>query len=212
MLEVITRAEAIKRGLKRYFTGKPCKHGHVTDRWTAQGSCVECVSLRAKSPEGKASGSIRSDKYRNSSKGKERRKNNRKEYYNKNSDEEKEYARIRRINNEEHYKQRLRGWRQNNKEACIAYNRNRRARLIKAEGAHTIEDIKTLFDQQKGVCLICGCDLRVHGQHVDHMVPLVKGGSNSPDNLQLLCPKCNTSKGVLLMDEFWWREWKREQQ
>jgi len=27
--DVVTRKEAIAKGLKYYFTGKPCKHGHV---------------------------------------------------------------------------------------------------------------------------------------------------------------------------------------
>ena len=43
-LEIITRAEAKKRGLKRYFTGKPCKHGHVAVRHIA-GRCIECRKM-----------------------------------------------------------------------------------------------------------------------------------------------------------------------
>ena len=30
---LISCAEAKALGLKRYFTGKPCKHGHVAERW-----------------------------------------------------------------------------------------------------------------------------------------------------------------------------------
>ena len=30
---------------KRYFTGKPCKYGHVDDRKTSNGRCVECDRL-----------------------------------------------------------------------------------------------------------------------------------------------------------------------
>ena len=36
------REEARRQGLKRYFTGKPCKHGHVCERIVSDGSCVEC--------------------------------------------------------------------------------------------------------------------------------------------------------------------------
>lgn len=36
-----TRAEARARGLKHYFTGKPCKHGHVAKRHLT-GTCVPC--------------------------------------------------------------------------------------------------------------------------------------------------------------------------
>jgi hypothetical protein len=28
MPEIIRRQDAMARGLKKYFTGKPCKHGH----------------------------------------------------------------------------------------------------------------------------------------------------------------------------------------
>ena len=36
------RAEAIARGLIRYFTSKPCKHGHVAGRMGSGGICMEC--------------------------------------------------------------------------------------------------------------------------------------------------------------------------
>lgn len=41
-MEPITRAAAKERGLLRYFTGKPCKHGHVSERVTVNGTCYEC--------------------------------------------------------------------------------------------------------------------------------------------------------------------------
>jgi hypothetical protein len=41
-----TRAEARKLGIKRYFTGKPCKHGHVAYRLSSSTSCSECLRLR----------------------------------------------------------------------------------------------------------------------------------------------------------------------
>jgi hypothetical protein len=40
-MEIITRAEAKAKGLKRYFTGKPCKRGHVSERRVG-GNCVDC--------------------------------------------------------------------------------------------------------------------------------------------------------------------------
>jgi len=38
-----TRAAAIKEGRKHYLTGKPCKHGHNTFRFTKTAQCDECV-------------------------------------------------------------------------------------------------------------------------------------------------------------------------
>lgn len=37
-----TRAEAKATGAKHYFTGEPCKHGHIAPRKT-KGACVECL-------------------------------------------------------------------------------------------------------------------------------------------------------------------------
>jgi len=40
---LISRKEAIGLGLKRYFTGKPCKKGHIFQRRTEKGDCVLCA-------------------------------------------------------------------------------------------------------------------------------------------------------------------------
>ena len=48
MSTIISRQNAIKSGLKRYFTGKPCKRGHVAERQTNDWSCCKCNLLRHK--------------------------------------------------------------------------------------------------------------------------------------------------------------------
>jgi hypothetical protein len=39
-----TRAEAKAAGAKHYFTGEPCKHGHIAPRKT-KGACVDCLKV-----------------------------------------------------------------------------------------------------------------------------------------------------------------------
>jgi hypothetical protein len=39
---IISRKEAKAQGLKRYFTGKPCKHGHIAERHM-EGKCAKCA-------------------------------------------------------------------------------------------------------------------------------------------------------------------------
>lgn len=39
-----TREEAKKSGSKYYFTGQPCKHGHIAARKT-KGACIECLKV-----------------------------------------------------------------------------------------------------------------------------------------------------------------------
>lgn len=45
---IISLADAKGRGLKRYFTGEPCKHGHVAPRIVDGRQCVPCRLLVAK--------------------------------------------------------------------------------------------------------------------------------------------------------------------
>jgi len=49
-MDIITRKEAKARGLPRYFTGEPCKHGHVAERQTSSNGCFGCVRERNKKP------------------------------------------------------------------------------------------------------------------------------------------------------------------
>lgn len=43
VMEIITRDEAITQGRTRYFTSQPCKHGHISERYTSTTGCVECL-------------------------------------------------------------------------------------------------------------------------------------------------------------------------
>ena len=44
---VITRKKAKELGLKKYFTGLPCKYGHISERTISSG-CVECSKYNSK--------------------------------------------------------------------------------------------------------------------------------------------------------------------
>lgn len=37
-----SRKQALEDGVDRYFTGRPCKNGHIAFRWTDEGKCSEC--------------------------------------------------------------------------------------------------------------------------------------------------------------------------
>ena len=41
--------------------------------------------------------------------------------------------------------------------------------------------------------------------HIDHITPVAQGGANARDNMQLLCPGCNTRKGDRTDQEFRYR-------
>ena len=78
------------------------------------------------------------------------------------------------------------------KPARAAVAARRRKRVV---GRYTAQDVRDLGVRQGGRCAGCGRDLRVVGYHVDHVVPLARGGLNVVGNLQLLCPGCNLRKG-----------------
>jgi hypothetical protein len=41
------RAAAKTAGLKQYWTGYPCAHGHIDFRLTSNGMCMECARIKA---------------------------------------------------------------------------------------------------------------------------------------------------------------------
>lgn len=41
-MEIISKKEAKKLGLKNYFTGKPCSKGHLAERKVSCGNCILC--------------------------------------------------------------------------------------------------------------------------------------------------------------------------
>jgi len=47
-MDVINMTTAKKQGLKRYFTGNPCVHGHVVERLVSNSDCVECNRTKVK--------------------------------------------------------------------------------------------------------------------------------------------------------------------
>lgn len=77
----------------------------------------------------------------------------------------------------------------------------RRARKNEAQGTHTREDIKNIYSKQKGLCYWCGIPVG-NKYHIDHIIPLSRGGSNFPENLAVSCPTCNQKKWNKLPSEW----------
>lgn len=45
-MEIISRADSTSAGLTHYFTGVPCKHGHIAARYVRDGKCSACNQAR----------------------------------------------------------------------------------------------------------------------------------------------------------------------
>lgn len=82
-------------------------------------------------------------------------------------------------------------YRSENREAFRRYWANRRFREIGGKLSKGI--IQKLLTMQRGKCACCGNPLG-DDYHLDHIMPLALGGTNTDDNIQLLRAECNMQK------------------
>ena len=192
-----SRAAAKNKGLNRYFTGVPCKNGHIAER-IMSGNCIEC---RRAWRAGRVSVSIWRKKYYQVNKKVENE--NSRQYDLNHKAERKEYsAKYRDAHREESRLTRAK-WRLDNPDYCAkhraahpewyrVYTENRRQRESSGELSRDL--VPRLYKLQRGKCACCqqrlGKDF-----HLDHIISLSRGGLNVDANIQLLRPKCNSRKG-----------------
>lgn len=160
------RQEARALCLVRYFTGKPCKYGHVVERYVVTRKCAECVRIALGKWRNKNRKLFRINAVRGSRKYREA-----------------DRARSRRINRE--YKRR-------NAALLLALQNERRAKmrslnLTKEER----QEIVALYKRREELSGQTGV---MH--HVDHIIPLSRGGEHRLANLQILTAVENCRKGA----------------
>ena len=102
----------------------------------------------------------------------------------------------------ESHKRSVQKWQEANAEAVRAAKRraesNRRARRLAAH----VEDIDpaTCFARHNGHCYLC--DKPIDGEyHIDHVIPLSRGGEHSYRNCAPTHPRCNLAKQARLPSE-----------
>jgi 5-methylcytosine-specific restriction endonuclease McrA len=84
------------------------------------------------------------------------------------------------------------------KEQMYKRNMIRRSRGFKVD--FTPHQRMEIINRDNWTCQCCG--IKVHDEkrnderkaHIDHIIPISKGGNSSPENLRLLCRTCNLSK------------------
>lgn len=217
----VSRKDAASKGLKHYFTGEPCRRGHVAVRRVSSSACTVCSrdnlsTLRASRREHyRALDRRQKDKdreklrardiaryYRDPEKSRERVRN----YYRRNAEKVKAKAISRRRklksdNDPRHFeyleknRAKVRDWAKRNPEKYRSLLRNTKAKRKGVVGKHTASDIKDIRQMQGGKCAHCAIKLK-DKFHIDHIIAVARGGTNFRQNLQLLCIPCNLKKGA----------------
>jgi len=211
MTDLITRKDAISLGLKKYFTGKQCPHGHTSERWVSSYGCVDCQE------ESKAA-------YRANPEFRERELSYKAEYRAKNRDKVNEYAKwywrhhpnakavSRRTKNKNRSKTNERQRVENMTPQQVENQKNSRRRTYLKYREDRLHRAKVGGSKRRGAsgnisksyvefclavqdhkCVCCGSDIS-DDYEIDHIVPISKGGSNYDWNIQCLCKRCNIQK------------------
>jgi 5-methylcytosine-specific restriction endonuclease McrA len=87
-------------------------------------------------------------------------------------------------------------WRRKNKEKVNFANRRREHRIRGATGTLTYEDWVRIKDRFNYTCPSCGKREPEIKLTQDHIIPIMLGGTNNPDNIQPLCTVCNSRKNT----------------
>ncbi|MHB1098443.1 MAG: HNH endonuclease [Burkholderiales bacterium] len=114
--------------------------------------------------------------------------------YAANKDKENERSAKWIAKNQERQKANVAKWKSVNIEVVRVLNQNYRASKRATAGKLSKGLADKLFKLQRGKCA-CGCEQPLgNDYHMDHIMPLKLGGSNTDDNIQLLRQMCNNQK------------------
>jgi len=181
-----TRAEAKASGATHYFTGEPCKHGHIALRKT-KGVCVECVKLETEKYREKRADYF--TEYNKSDRGQEAKR----KYYEANKEQVKARAEARTSEEKK-------AWKNKHKEQNVDYYKAltsfRRRRFRDATPSWLTylqkQEIKSLYRQAQTMTQITG-----ERYVVDHIIPLqsdIVCGLHAPWNLRVMTQEENLKK------------------
>lgn len=187
-----TRAEAKKRGVAYYFTGEPCKHGHIAPRKT-KGACIECLRV-----EWRTGNEKRKDYFIVYNR-KETVKDRKNAWYIANRDTVIQRATTRSVDQLREYRN---NWKRNNLVKIRADTKARRRKHRQATPVWLSRTHKTEIRQiyQTAITMT-----KITGEQyvVDHIVPLrsdVVCGLHVPWNLRVVTRTENVAKSNKLLD------------
>lgn len=175
--KTVSLEEARNQGLKHYFTGTPCKRGHISVRLVSSRRCCECSKIVDEKSRPRRMAYF----YKWQSENRDKVIGAFRKYNEAHREERRELDRKRRSTKEGKAKKAM-------------HERARRARERAGHGSVKSLNIEQMLISQKNRCAACCKKLKEF--HIDHYVPIKLGGGSQPENLQALCPSCNLNKGA----------------
>lgn len=163
--------------------------------------CRECEKVQARNWEARNPGKKSEYLARSHAKHKVKRNAKKKAYRKANLEKHQEWDRALYLRKREELRAQGKAYYEANKERFFEWRDKRRALLKGAEGQFTRDDVRRIYANQGGCCAYCGIFLP-DAYHVDHKIPLSRGGNNWPDNLAITCATCNLRKQDKTPEEF----------
>lgn len=180
-MNITTRKQAKAANLTFYFTGNPCKHGHVDVRLVASATCIQCAKAIKQ-------------KHLSSAENVEKHKQYCRDYYAKNKEKISAQNAGWRVRNKARLKQIRDAYYQSNKTRYSAANKKRKVSIIQRVPAWAnLSAIEAFYVERDMLTAQTGI---VH--HVDHIIPLQgRGvcGLHVETNLQVIPASVNLKKG-----------------
>lgn len=123
----------------------------------------------------------------------------RRAYQQVNVEERRRWAREARLRDPERYRDYWKQWAADNRAALREIEHLRRARLLGNPGSVgvSLRDWQWLVRHYRGCCAYCGDDSLP--LHMDHVVPVAKGGRHAIGNVLPACSDCNLTKHAMLL-------------
>ena len=118
-----------------------------------------------------------------------------KEYYRENKEECIEYQKKYRAYNKERIRDYGKMYRATEQGKTVKRNSDHKRRTLTKNGDVTVQQLKELYLTAKN-CYWCNTKLNKNNTHLDHLMPLSKGGEHTLSNLVISCRKCNLSKNA----------------
>jgi hypothetical protein len=137
------------------------------------------------------------------------RKAARRAYLKANADKRQAWAREDRLRNPERYARYWKQWAEANPEAVAELGRIRRARKLGNPDSIgvSVRDWERLVGRYRGCCAYCG--ETAEPLHMDHVVPLAKGGRHAIGNVLPACGRCNVRKHAMFLSVWRYRGRRR---